>query len=105
MKLLILLSFLISLGMSETKKEACIKDLKNLQELKVKLQEDKHKYEQSTYEHNIYAAQLYLNFTKKDIREIKKTVDKALVNCKDNISENELSVLRRNSFYDGKLLK
>lgn len=105
MKLIILLSFLISLGMSATKEETCSKNLKNLHKLKVKLQNNQYRYEQSNYEHNICAAELYLEFAAKDIRKIKETVSQALINCKEIISENELSILEKNSFYDGKLLK
>ena len=97
MKLVILLSILISLGMSQTKKEACKQDLKSLQELKIKLQKDKHKYEQSTYEHNIYAAQLYKKFTKRDFIEIEETTEKILLNCQEIISENELALLDKNN--------
>lgn len=105
MKLVILLSFLISIGFSETKKEVCIKDLKSLYQLKVKLQEDQYQYQRSHYNHNIYAAELYLEFRKKDFKKINKITTKSLVNCKGIISENELKTLEKSKFYDGELLK
>lgn len=105
MKIVFLLSILMSLGFSNTSKEICSKNLKDLYQLNIKLQENRYQYEQSYYEKNIYAEELFLEFIKKDIKKIKNISNIALVNCKNIISRQELVMLEEKHFYNGELLK